>query len=174
MLMLPVKKLVFVHLPIPYLLGNDGLIPHSLSVSILSNLMDGLGLAKKEDVLSDLRTTKMKKNAADIKSIKKAINNTFNPFLPGDLYPSMLYNIGSGKAASSTTAEFLLNVNAQAIEKQNKFIAGCHSNHSRFEMETIKRVKLHTFAEEGAIVTKKKDGKVFQTRMERDLFARVL
>ena len=147
---------------------------HSLSVSILSYLMDGSGLAKKEDVSSDLRTTKMKKNAADIKSIKQAINNALNPFLPGDLDPSILYNIGSGKAASSTTAAFLLNVNAQAIEKQNKFIEECHSNPSRFEMETIKRLKLHTFAEEDAIVTKKKDGKIFQTRMERDLFARVL
>ena len=168
--MLPVKKLVFVHLPIRQRWANS----HSLSVSILSYLMDGLGLAKKEDVLSDLRTTKMKKNAADIKSIKQAINYTLNPFLPGDLDPSILYNIGSGKAPSSTTAAFLLNVNAQAIEKQNLFIEECHSNPSRFEMETIKRVKLHTFAEEGATVTKKKDGKVFQTRMERDLFARVL
>ena len=84
--------------------------------------MDGLGLTEKEDVSSDLRNAKIKKNAADIKSTKETINNTMNHFSSYDLDPLLLYNIGSGKATSPQTTEFLLNIDARGNEKQDTFI----------------------------------------------------
>ena len=97
-----------------------------------------------------------------------------NLFSQCELDPSLMYTIGSGKAASPQTTEFLLNVDARGNERQDKFIAECHHNHSRFEMQRIARVKLHTFSEDDAAVAKKKVEKVFQGKMERNLFARIL
>ena len=147
---------------------------HSLSVTVLSHLMDRLGLNKKDDVSSDLKPAQIKKNCNDIISIKEVIVDTLNPFSYNDILDSsLLYNIASGKAASPLTTEFLLNMTLNSDVKRDNFINECFENPARFE-ERICREKLHTFAKEGAITMRKQSNKEVQFKMERNMFAKIL
>ena len=67
-----------------------------------------------------------------------------NPF-PLNLNKDILFNIGSGKAATS----FLLHVTDIGNRACEEFIGECISNPRRFE-ERIKKWKIHRSAKKGA------------------------
>ena len=146
---------------------------HFLRKSILSKLFEELGMASKEDVVSELKPNQMKRNCTDLNKIICTIQESLNPFseqIPKD----QLYNIGSGKAASSDTSEFLLNVGSIGSELRETFIGECIEDSTRFERRIQKR-KIFTFATEGQkYKLRGKDDKIVEVRMERDLFGSIL
>ena len=97
---------------------------HSLRKSILSKLFEELGMASKESVVSELKPNQMKRNCTDHDKIITTIQESLNSFseeTPRD----QLYNIGSGKAVSTDTSRFRLNVNCMRSELRETFIGEC-------------------------------------------------
>ena len=146
---------------------------HSVTLTILSSLLEDLGLSAKEDVSRELKPCRIRRNAADLKKIISLLKDTMNPFNP-DLDKECLFNIGSGKAATDATKKFLLSVSETGSEAQENFISECTANPKRFEDQSISRTEMHTFANEGAKRKVKLNGKVKEMKMERDLFAKIL
>ena len=68
-----------------------------------------------------------------------------NPF--DETEKDHLYNIATGKAASTETEDLLLNIQEKGEKAQKKFIGDCIENPKRFE-DRICRQKLPTFATE--------------------------
>lgn len=56
-----------------------------------------------------------------------------------------LFNIASGKAATSYVEEFLLNVEKIGCEQRELFLLECSSDINRFD-KTIKKTPVHNFA----------------------------
>ena len=144
---------------------------HYLRISVVSHLLEKLDLNHKEDVSADLQGSKKRKNAETLKSISSHIERTLNPF-SNEIDRQHLFNIASGKSASDQTTNFLLNVPNIGHSAREKFVKECEENSAIFE-EPIRRQKLATFASEG-VPLKKKDGKVTEVKMERNLFGRLL
>ena len=144
-----------------------------MSMTVISSLLEDLGLTSKEDVTRELKPGRIRKNAADLANILNMLKQTMNPF-SRKLDKDSLFNIGSGKSASEETKNFLLSVIKIGETAQNTFVNECTENRDRFENETIKRQKLSTFANEGAKRKLKKNGQVKEVKMERDLFAKIL
>lgn len=96
-----------------------------------------------------------------------------NPFSL-DLSPHQLFNIGSGKAASSQVEDFLLNIEKNGEEQRTTFISECASDPKRFE-KAIKKTPIHNFS---SLLLKKKSlkigGKQEQIKLQRDLFGPLL
>ena len=146
---------------------------HFIRVSIVSQLLDELGLSKKDDVTSDLKKHSIRKSWAGLKKLKDMIADTLNPF-NSQVDPNFLYNIGTGKAAKDSTAAFLLNCVAIGERERKQFIDECSKDPQRFE-KPIKRQKLETFAtESGKHKIKGKDGKTIAACYMRDLFGSIL
>ena len=94
-----------------------------------------------------------------------------NPFSE-ELDPGYLFNIETGKAASSTTEKFLLNVFESGNEERRTFIKECSEDPERLERR-IQRKTLHKFASEAGRSRhklKRADGKVVAACTVRDLF----
>ena len=133
--------------------------------------MEGLGFSAKDDVTSDLRPARMKKNITDLASIKRVLNDTMNPFTVTE--KNALYSLSSGKAVSENTEVFLTSVEAIGERKRNQFVDECCADPNRFEAR-IEREKLSTFANEGATKKTKNGSKEVHMKMERNIFARLL
>ena len=124
---------------------------------------------KKEDVTGELKPCRVKRDNADLKNIKERIIDTMNPFNK-EVNPEYIFNIGSGKAASNATADFLLNCQQIGECAQENFIKECIQHPTRFE-EKIPRQKTSTFATE--LKKRKitnKDNKIQAVEMVRDIF----
>ena len=146
---------------------------HYISMKVLSSLMDDLGLSPTEDVSCELKQSRFTRNASDLKRIIAMFNQCMEPFSPQQ-DQGCLFNIGSGKAASNKTKEFLFNVARIGKEIQDQFIKECSENFNRFENEVIRRTKMDTLATEGAKRIVKSNGKLKEVKMERDLFGKIL
>ena len=69
------------------------------------------------------------------------IKDTLSPF-NADTDPNFLYNTGTGKVASESTATFLLAIATTGETERKKFIYECIRGPARFE----KPIKLHKLA----------------------------
>ena len=81
-------------------------------------VFDKVGMSKKEDVTQDVRLNQIKKNNKHLQNIIEILPENMNPFSES-IDKESLFNIGSGKAASTQTATFLLST----VEK------GCINRH---------------------------------------------
>ena len=96
-----------------------------------------------------------------------------NPF-SSQLNPSNLYSIGSGKAASLSTKNLLLNIVETGKYLRDSFIDECSMRDQRFQ-ERIKCQKMSTFVAEGTKDKKKSvNGKTIEVKMKRDLLGKML
>ena len=129
-------------------------LSHSLRITIVINLLEKLSITKKEDVTGELKPCQVKRDNADLQNIKEGIMDTMNPFNK-EIDPQYIFNIGSGKAASNATADFLLNCQKIGECAQEKFVKECIQDPTIFE-EKIPCQKTSTFATE---LTKKKNHK---------------
>ena len=130
-------------------------------------------MASKEDVVSELKPNQLKRNCTDLNKIITTIQESLNPFSK-ETPKDQLYNIGSGKAASTDTSKFLLNVNRIGSESREAFISECIADSTRFERRLQKR-KIFTFATEGQkYKLRDNNDKIVEVRMERDLFGCIL
>lgn len=95
-----------------------------------------------------------------------------NPF-DGNINPQEVFNLSSGKAASSNTAEFLANVRAIGVQQRDNFLKECIDDPSRFD-RAIKRNHIHNFSLEN-IKSKKSLGKTIdEASDERNALAHLL
>ena len=67
-------------------------------------MLDDLSLNNKEDTTKDLMKGRLGRDTSDLKKIKVMIMDTLNPF-GADCEKESLFNIGTGKAASSQTED---------------------------------------------------------------------
>ena len=128
-------------------------------------MYDDIDMVKKEDVSSNLKPAKMKKNSEDLRNIMTAIENNINSF-DRQLESESIFNICSGKSASATT--FLLNVRENGTIAKETFIRECYDNPDRFD-RPIKRNKLLTFVIEGISSKLKHKEKYVESLLMRGL-----
>ena len=95
-------------------------------------------MIKKEDISSSLKPHNIKIDNMSLNSMITMIKENMNPFEEPD--SSYLFNIATGKAASKSTEEFLLNVANIGEKERKKFILECIEDPMRFT-KAIKRQK---------------------------------
>jgi hypothetical protein len=146
---------------------------HFLRSSVISHIFRELNMSKKEDITESLKPHRVRKDNAAVQSILEMVQQTMNPF-SAEIDPEKLYNIGTGKAASESTEQFLLNVAQIGEQRRCQFIVECIEDPNRFEKK-IQKVKVITFASEvGKHKIKGSDGKVVAACLVRDLFGSIL
>lgn len=114
---------------------------HTARTAIISNFMQFLQLTRCDE--SGYLSTVF---ARQVKTFVGQVSANINPFNE-DLNPHELFNLSTGKAASSDTAEFLLNARSMGAKQRDQFIEECKGDTNRFE-RPIKRNKVSNFAAE--------------------------
>ncbi|GBP23630.1 hypothetical protein EVAR_80247_1 [Eumeta japonica] len=146
---------------------------HDIRSSIITHVLEDLGITKKQDISAELQPHNIKKSCQQLEKFINSFDQYVNPFST-DLSPDQLFNIGSGKAASSQVEEFLLNIEKNGEEQRTTFISECTSDPKRFE-KAIKKTAIHNFS---SLLSKKKPvkigGKQQEIKLQRDLFGRLL
>lgn len=149
-------------------------LSHSMRTKILTAVKENIGLSVQADTLHSLQKSKIQKDRKNVESIIQTIKSTMNPF-DSNIDKNILFNISTGKAASSDVTEFLINVKKNGNDQKSNFITECSSNSERFE-SPIKRNVILNFASECTTkeqVSKDRSQKVL-LKMERDIFGRLL
>ena len=118
---------------------------HFLRTTVISTVLNQLGIRKNDDSSHHLKQSKIKKDNEALHNVISVIQDTMNPF--DEIEKGHLYNIATGKAASTETEDFLLNIQEKGEKARKKFIDDCIENPKRFE-DRICRQKLATFATE--------------------------
>ncbi|KAF7990491.1 hypothetical protein HCN44_000296 [Aphidius gifuensis] len=140
--------------------------------SIISHVNDSIGLIKKQNVLSDLELSKIKKNINTMNQFKTTLEKNMDPF-DLNIQTDLLFNISSGKAAKNRTTQFLLSVEESGRKLREKFINECAINPDRLE-QPIKKNQIFNFSSENIKKKIKVANKVQEIRMQRNLFGRLL
>ncbi|GBP33294.1 hypothetical protein EVAR_30882_1 [Eumeta japonica] len=128
---------------------------HDIRSSIITHVLEDLGITKKQDISAELQPHNIKKSCQQLEKFINSFDQYVNPFST-DLSPDQLFNIGSGKAASSQVEEFLLNIEKNGEEQRTTFISECTSDPKRFE-KAIKKTAIHNFS---SLLSKKKPVKI--------------
>ncbi|XP_041981090.1 uncharacterized protein LOC121736526 [Aricia agestis] len=147
-------------------------INHSARARIISHVLKTAGLAKNQDITSELKSSRIRKSHQQVEKFTRTLQQYMNPF-DNSLDADKLYNITTGEAAAQNITDFLLNVESRGETLRNNFITEVEERHARFN-EPIKKNPVFTFS----TVKKKKKvvlgGKVQELRLQRDLFGRLL
>lgn len=84
-----------------------------------------------------------------------------------------LFNISTGKAASNTVYECLINIEDIGAKLHDKFISECNASAGRFA-KSISKVKIMNFSADIDKRTVKSGYRVQEIKIQRDLFDRML
>ena len=131
---------------------------HFLRMSIISDIYLEYALPGKEHITNDLRYYKIQKDNDSLNRIMAMVKDTLSPF-DENIDKEKLYNLGTGKAVSSNTEEFMLSIKTNG-ENLRRNIKECVEYPSRFE-RPIKKQKIYTFAAESGKKKVKKMEKLF-------------
>lgn len=108
---------------------------HIVRTAIISELLEFLDLSKtNENTESEYQNKTFKKQ---LHKITRELENHINPF-SHDLNKEKLFNLSTGKAASSLTTDFLMNVQSTGTKQMEVFIEQCQLDSKRFD-KPIKR-----------------------------------
>ncbi|KAE9521357.1 hypothetical protein AGLY_018237 [Aphis glycines] len=143
---------------------------HSLRSTIISHVLENIGLKSRQDISNELEKSKIEKASSAVQKFVVIIKNYINPF-DQTIDPNVLFNILTGKGASTETTNFLLNVQIKGNELWKNLF---QIDSSRFE-KPIEKQKILNFSQEN--IKKKISttvGKVQEIRMQRNLFGRML
>ena len=145
---------------------------HFIRTQLVSHLLDKLDLKRNDDVAKETHPSRIRKDHKQLMDISELLASCKNPF---DLKEcsAHLINLSSGKAASKETQSFLLNIRENGGNAMNDFILRCLRDPAEFE-RPIKRQKIITFAEDGAVVNRTAKEVIEETKMERDLIGKLL
>lgn len=130
------------------------------------------GLKKNQDTTADLEPHNIIKSNTRVQSLVDTIRKNLNPFDP-TIDKSLLYNISTGKPASTEIANFLLSVNTFGNQLKSDFIKECSESPDRFE-KSIKLNKIMNFVSGNKKQIVKVNNKEKAIKMQRDLFGRIL
>lgn len=117
---------------------------HSTRMAIIRDFYELIGFIKKQDIGDTPHENRSFKDK--VTKLITTVERTFNPF-EKELAADHLFNLTTGKAASATTADFLLNLKRDGMKKKDQFVAECSLNFQRFE-QPINRTKILNFATE--------------------------
>ena len=115
---------------------------HYICMTIITHLLEDVGLKQKADVTRELNANRICKPSADLCSLMDVISESVNPFSP-HVQKEFLFNITTGKSASAETTASLLNISSTGFSAQKDFIDECVADPSRFE-KPMKWHKLQT------------------------------
>ena len=136
-------------------------------------MKDGLNLSSKDDISKELKQNRIEKDNSDLLKLIDTVKGTMNPF-DFNLDKNTLYNIGTGKGASTETSDFLLNYKKIGKSAKEQFIQEVISSPECFEQPT-KCQKVRTFASDlGEKKLTSKDNKIKAVTMMKDLFGSIL
>lgn len=82
---------------------------HSLRTTIISHVLDEVGLKCRQDITADLQPERIKISERQLEKLLNNIRQNINPFSPG-INENYLYNISTGQAANEDIADFLINI----------------------------------------------------------------
>lgn len=153
---------------------NRWIVTGSMRSQIVNSLLEVADLKSYNSDNKELNKPRMERDKKDLEKIKEYICSTTNPFQKG-VQKDVLFNLKTGKQASSNTEHYLLNILSDGEEKRNDFVSDCAKDSSRFE-KPIKRSKVINFAAENFQKKNisKKAAAIAQTKGTRDMFGRLL
>ena len=103
------------------------------------------GLHTQDTVAAQCQPSRVRKDNAHISVLSEKIDEFCNPFCCDE--STSLLNLATGRAASKTTASYLLNILKRGADARLKFQAEWAQNSSRF-LERVKRSPVQNFASE--------------------------
>lgn len=143
---------------------------HTARTAVITNFFEFINLVKFNEDASIKYQGRI--FTQKVENLTRQIRDTINLF-DDNINPHELFNLYSGKAASSNTAEFLANVRAIGIQQRDNFFKECIDDPSRFD-RAIKRNHVHNFSSEN-IKSKKSSGKTIDvSSAERNALAHLL
>lgn len=108
--------------------------------------MENIGLKNRQDISNELEKSKIEKASSAVQKFVVIIKSYINPFNQS-IDPNILFNILTGKGASTETTNFLFNVQIKGNELHEKCISNCAIDSSRFE-KPIEKQKILNFSQE--------------------------
>lgn len=103
---------------------------HTARTAIISNFLEFLQLVRFSENSETQYQSKV--FSKQVSKFTDQVRGNINPFDDG-ISPRDLFNLSSGKAASTETAEFLLNVTSLGAKQRDEFIKECVTDNSRFD-----------------------------------------
>lgn len=143
---------------------------HTARTAVISNFLEFVNLIK----FNENSDSKYLSNIF-IKQVKKfteQVLGNINPF-DGGLNPQELFNLSSGKAATSETAEFLINVKSIGVKQRDDFIAECCIDRDRFS-RPIKRNFVKNFSSQNVKMKTSSTKKIDEASIERNILGHLL
>ncbi|XP_046481745.2 uncharacterized protein [Neodiprion pinetum] len=123
---------------------------HDIRSTIITHVLEEIGINKKQDISAELQPSNIKKNCEQLEKFVKSFDQYINPF-SAQLPPNQLFNISSGKAASTQVEDFLLNVEKIGDDLRKAFISECSSDINRILSYPITPVPLSLCHLDGGI-----------------------
>lgn len=93
--------------------------------------MDKTGLRPKQDITSDLKSSRINRHSLQLRSLIGHIKQNINPFAK-DCNKNVLYNISTGQGASDAIEFFLLNVDKLVNEQREQFLTELSGKFGRY------------------------------------------
>ena len=109
-------------------------------------MLEMAGMLNATDVEVELRPAQIERDRRDLQNVIKQIEDSCNPF-SATIRNESLCNIQTGRQASQTVEENLLNVPSLGRLQRLQFVEECIQNPERFE-KPIKKNKIPTFVSE--------------------------
>jgi hypothetical protein len=134
---------------------------HYLRTEVSSDFLNYLCLTSNEDVSREVNPSCIKRDTQQLMDIMECIVSCNNPFADET---SSLHNLSTGKAASTVTQNFLLNVMDIGKKAMDGFIQRCVEDSANFE-KPITKQKISTFAEDEIKINRKVNGKMQDVKM---------
>lgn len=146
-------------------------VTRSFRGAIVSCLLEMAGLTAPEEVSSELKPSRIRKDHENLKDIMSEVEGTRNPFVASD---DNLYCLSTGKAASDSVKNDLLVLQEKGSEWHQQFVTECKEDPTRFE-RPIKRKTVKNFGQDAVkMKVPAKDKKLKEVKCTRDLFGRLL
>lgn len=146
---------------------------HGGRTRIISHVLARAGLNKdQQDIASDLKPDRMRKNRKHMEDFLQNLKQSANPF-SHSFDKGQLYNISTGQTTTPEIATSLLNAMSSGEFLRDQFITECNMDFSRFH-KSVKKNPVLTFASSKKKKTIKIGQKIHEVKLQRDLFGRLL
>ena len=150
------------------------MLTRAVRSAIVGELYKKAGLGRSDNVAQENKPYRIKRDNADLKKLKKGIEDTLNPFSEAEQLGDKLYCISTGKAVNDDIKTNLLECSKMGQAWCEEFTAQCFADPSRFEKPLARR-KIKNFAAAAVKVkVTSKDMKFKELQGTRDLFGRLL
>ena len=106
------------------------MLTKSSRAAFIGQVREMAGLTNKEDVTAELQPSRVRRDRRDLNKVMEHIKKSRNPFQIADSAQKILVNLNTGKAASQTVRDCLLNVPEKSRELHNNFISECQEDPS--------------------------------------------